>query len=81
MNKTFRLTGVDFTNYTATGLSRNPGAKVCAEIHQLTSDQLGVIRAAQDIGIGDKGGITLPDGWEHPLAVLGINPSAIFIHK
>ncbi|MCH7882620.1 MAG: hypothetical protein IIB69_13845 [Proteobacteria bacterium] len=79
MSKTFRLTGVDFTNNTATGLSRNPGAKVCAEIHRITSDQLRIITAAQ--GVIADGGVVLPEGWEQPLDVLGIKPAAIFIHK
>ena len=81
MSKTFRLTGVDFTNNTATGLSRNPGAKVCAEIHQLTTEQLDNIKVAQDAGLYSAAGIILPGDWPQPLAVLGIKPTAIFFHK
>ena len=75
--KTFRIICIDFTNQTGVGLSRDPGAKVCAEIHRLETYHLDIIRAIPaDLLTAD--GVTLPD-WPQPLSVIGIRPAAIFL--
>ncbi len=77
--KTFRIIYIDFTNETGVGLSRDPGAKVCAEIHRLEKFHLAIIQAIPpDLLSAD--GVVLPD-WIQPLSVLGIYPSAIFLDQ
>ncbi len=75
--KTFRIICIDFTNQTGVGLSRNPGAKVCAEIHRLENYHLNIIRARPAELLGADG-IVLPD-WPQPLSVVGVYPAAIFL--
>ena len=75
--KTFRIICIDFTNQTGVGLSRNPGAKVCAEIHRLENYHLNITRSIPAELLTAEG-VDLPD-WPQPLAVVGIRPAAIFL--
>ena len=77
--KTFRIIYIDFTNETGVGLSRDPGAKVCAEIHRLEPYHLKIIQAIPaELLTAD--GLVLPD-WSQPLSVVGIYPTAIFLNR
>jgi len=63
-NRTFRLLTVSYDTATGIGLSRHPGARVCAKIHQLDQERLRFVIAlhkfAEKTSDGD---IVLSDDW------------------